>query len=415
MPAADEKEGKVARGNDALISDQAMSVELTEAIGQPVHVELWDGSRFRRDRKLQDAPRSRGEVVLMLDTRAEERGLAGEFARVAVKQIPNAWMLEDARTFDKMRPTATERPWQDIGTVKYLNSIGYPYTCELMGVFRDNEKTYIASSLASLGDLYDWCAKDPPLPGAERLRAIFPIVVQVLDAVRWLHDLGISHRDLSVENILLTEARGGAIQVRIIDFGMSTTRRKFRGELCGKFSYQAPEMHGVAECDGFLTDAFALGVTAFALATNDYPWDATKPEECRYFRYAQTHGLRRLVERRRIPADQHGEFLMDVLSEPFFEVVEGLSQLDAAKRLTLGEASWTLDGSKRRSVWDCGWMQDHQGAIEAALLCQGHTPPGSAMSEKPAEVLADKVNFMREWRGLIRTAQPLASSVACYA
>ena len=103
---------------------------------------------------------------------------------------------------------------------------------------------------------------------------MLPIVGQIFTAVCWLHDLGVAHRDLSLENILLTD-NGGSMQVKLIDFGMSTTQRVCKRELRGKQSYQAPEMHG-PEYDAFLADEFALGVVLFAMAVQDYPWTSTK-------------------------------------------------------------------------------------------------------------------------------------------
>lgn len=78
------------------------------------------------------------------------------------------------------------------------------------------------------GDLFEWCFRPTvPAPGVEREAHMRPIVAQLLVAVRWLHGLGIAHRDLSLENVLLEDS-GAELRVKLIDFGMATMKRKVR-------------------------------------------------------------------------------------------------------------------------------------------------------------------------------------------
>ena len=46
---------------------------------------------------------------------------------------------------------------------------------------------------------------------------------QLLYSVRRMHELGIAHRDLKLENVMLAKARigGQSESLRIIDFGLS--------------------------------------------------------------------------------------------------------------------------------------------------------------------------------------------------
>lgn len=141
----------------------------------------------------------------------------------------------------------------------------FPYSCEFLGVYQDIENTYFVASLATEGDLFTWSQSGVP-SGREREATMRPIVKQIFSAVRRLHDLGISHRDLSLENILLTDEGNGTLRVKLIDFGMATLSRECRREPRGKLVYQAPEMHKIDHYDAFLVDAFALGVTLFAMA-----------------------------------------------------------------------------------------------------------------------------------------------------
>jgi serine/threonine protein kinase len=247
-------------------------------------MDKWDEDEMILDSLIQEAVRNHGRVDLM--HRKKDR------AKFAVKRMPNRWVREGPADFNEQYPTASERPWVDIGLVRHLNSIKYPYACELHGVFRDSENTYVCSSLATKGDLFAWCDKDPK-PGSAREEVMIPLAVQIFSAVRLLHELGIAHRDLSLENILLTEVEGDT-RVQLIDFGMSTTTRFCRKEVRGKQSYQAPEMHTAPQYDAFLADAFSLGVVLFAMAVQDYPWTSTKKNTCQLFEYITTFGFQKL-------------------------------------------------------------------------------------------------------------------------
>eukprot|EP00913_Durusdinium_trenchii_P011883 g11161.t1 len=68
-------------------------------------VSEWPSSRFEVLRKLQDATRNRGQVVLMKDK--EHNRL------VAVKIMPNRWVGTSHSDFVIEHPSETELPWQE--------------------------------------------------------------------------------------------------------------------------------------------------------------------------------------------------------------------------------------------------------------------------------------------------------------
>jgi serine/threonine protein kinase len=81
---------------------------------------------------------------------------------------------------------------------------------------------------------------------------------QVLSGLHYLHSLGVVHRDLKLDNLLL-KGSGDSAEVKIADFGLSalvrigedgydpkesSKRKKFRGltEMWGTKEYFAPEL-----------------------------------------------------------------------------------------------------------------------------------------------------------------------------
>lgn len=325
---------------------------LEDILDTPVEVEKWDGGRFQYVKKLQNAVLNNGQVVQMRDL--NNGPTEGDAGCVAVKQMPNSWVLDCAEHFAEVHPRATEKPWRDIGCMRYLNSIKFEHANQLFGVFRDDETTYVSTSLATSGDLFAWCSQGPA-PGGQREDMMLPVATQLFAAVKRLHDVGLIHRDLSLENCVLTDDRGEA-KLKLIDFGMSTAQRWSTGETCGKRIYQAPEMHTGATVDGYLADAFAAGVALYAMAVADYPWRSTRGAECKCFDFVRDHGLRTFLGKRRLRGA--GTAIAEALSEPLLRLLEGLLDLSPGARTTLGEAAWAREGPPRRtSVWESEWIK----------------------------------------------------------
>jgi serine/threonine protein kinase len=238
--------------------------------------------------------------------------------------------------------------------------VGFAFVCDLNGVYRSSDETFVVTSFCTEGDLFAWCDRENvPRPGVDREKQMLPIVTQIFTAVRWLHELGIAHRDLSLENILLTDPGGGELHVKVIDFGMATLNQTVRREVRGKQSYQAPEMHTEAEYDTFLADAFAIGVVLFAMAAQDYPWTCTKRNACQLFEYVSMFGLRRFLEKRKLRKG-NGEYLIDVFSPAFTEVVEAMLQTQPRQRACFGEhcLSEQVTGKARRNIWEMKWLEN---------------------------------------------------------
>jgi serine/threonine protein kinase len=298
---------------------------------------------------LQEAERNHGQVYCGFDTADKKH--------VAIKRMPNSWIRNSHAEFETEHPNETELPWQDVGCNRYLNEVGFPYSCELLGVHRDSEYTHVITSLATEGDLFTWSTEVPMPPGLDRERVVKPIARQVLRGAQMLHQHSIVHRDMSMENVLVTKGYDSDLPtVRLIDFSMASNLRYFRKSSRGKPSYQAPEVHGREESDAFLTDAFAVGVCIYIALLQDYPWMSTRPTGCKCFQYASKFGFRKFLAKRKLRST--GRPAIQSMSEPLVQLLEGLLAIDPRQRLTLGEASWKDCDEKRRSVWDEPWVSE---------------------------------------------------------
>jgi len=314
-------------------------------------VRSWNPNGFEFIQKLQDAVRNQGEVFLMRDT--------VNHAEVAVKRMPATWMGSSWEDFRRRHPESPEKPWHDIGCVRYLNNIGYPYVCQLHGVFRDAQYVHVVTSFATEGDLHTWCSKHTPSLESEMDKQ--PVCLEILRAFQQLHDSCVVHGDVSLENILLSQPTSlgkngqdkgsSGLQVKLIDFGVASAGRYVRHSGGGKHIYSAPEVYSGENYDGFLADAFSIGVVLYAVMTKNYPWTSTQPGKCPGWGYVQQFGLRSFLEKRQLAG---GATAAEVISEPLMQLLEGLLAPDPKMRLTLGEQSFESSG--RRSVWDELWL-----------------------------------------------------------
>jgi len=168
-----------------------------------------------------------------------------------------------------------------------------------------------------------------------------PLLAQLFNAVRWLHNLSVAHRDLSLENVLLTGRDDINLQVKIIDFGMATLSRTAREEVRGKASYQAPEMHGSCEYDTFLADNFAVGVIVYCMAVHSYPWKHTTPGMDARFEFARRNGLEMFLDVDVVPCVKQS--VAEVFSQALLEILCGLLAIVPASRFSLGEVCFASD------------------------------------------------------------------------
>ncbi|PWZ00345.1 kinase-like protein, partial [Testicularia cyperi] len=126
---------------------------------------------------------------------------------------------------------------------------------------------------------------------AEREWLVRTMYSELANAVGWMHQVNLVHRDIKLENILLTarifstESAQNPLRpnhlpnpgplVKLTDFGLSRFINPSNPLLetrCGSEEYAAPELIIGKKYDGRKTDAWALGVVLYALITGSLPF-----------------------------------------------------------------------------------------------------------------------------------------------
>ncbi|KAM9320674.1 ribosomal protein S6 kinase-related protein [Gastrophryne carolinensis] len=148
--------------------------------------------------------------------------------------------------------------------VSIQRQMKHPFIQCLGESWQGQRHLFIMCNYYRYGDLHSlW--KSAKTIDEDTLRLFAAELVSVLV---YLHDLGIIHRDVKMENILLDE-RG---HLKLSDFGLS--RHLCFGEraftICGTLQYMAPEVLSGGPYS-HSADWWSLGVLLYALAVGEFP------------------------------------------------------------------------------------------------------------------------------------------------
>ena len=113
----------------------------------------------------------------------------------------------------------------------------------------------------------------------ERVGRLKDAMLQLCEALAYIHQRGLVHRDLKPSNIMVDEDR----QVRLMDFGLAKfladdAQVTADGRLVGTFRYKAPEQILGEPLDA-RADLYSLGVILYELLSGQPPFDAKTPYE----------------------------------------------------------------------------------------------------------------------------------------
>lgn len=147
--------------------------------------------------------------------------------------------------------------------INALRRVDHPNIIKLFDVVEDERCISMVMEFAQCGDIYDYVARGMREDVA---RMYFR---QLVDALEHLHQNGICHRDLKLENILLDRS----YQLKMCDFGISHDMEDGRllKTLCGTPTYLAPEVFSGRGYNGQKADIWAAGVLLCVFLSAELP------------------------------------------------------------------------------------------------------------------------------------------------
>jgi predicted Ser/Thr protein kinase len=153
------------------------------------------------------------------------------------------------------------------------------------------------------------------------------IVKHLLDALEYMHAMGIIHRDIKLENILCQRLEKN-FTIKVIDFGLAAfiLPGHYCKSACGTVAYAAPELIN-REFYNQSVDMWSVGVSVYVLLTKKFPFPGANNDQ--------------IIEKLNHSAVDYSDFRN--FSPDAEDFVRKLMERDPQKRMTASEAlhhSW---------------------------------------------------------------------------
>ncbi|KAJ3093874.1 Map microtubule affinity-regulating kinase, partial [Phlyctochytrium planicorne] len=152
--------------------------------------------------------------------------------------------------------------------VQLLMRLDHPNVINLYQVMETEDECFVVMEYAAGGELIDYIAARDYLSEREARR----LFRQIISAMDHCHMANVVHRDLKLENLLLTEQKN----ILISDFGLGRTflndRDDYMKTFCGTPNYAAVELITGTPYIGVKADIWAMGVVLYVMMTGRPPF-----------------------------------------------------------------------------------------------------------------------------------------------
>ena len=154
--------------------------------------------------------------------------------------------------------------------IKIQQSLNHLNTLKIFKHFEDESNFYI---------LLELCPNESLSVLLRRRKRLIELEVQcyllqVLSAIKYIHEHGVIHRDIKLGNILLSSK----MEIKLADFGLST-KLEYEGErkrtICGTPNYIAPEILGSHNGHSFEVDIWSFGILMYTMLVGKPPFQST--------------------------------------------------------------------------------------------------------------------------------------------
>jgi BR serine/threonine kinase len=166
--------------------------------------------------------------------------------RAAVKIIDKSTFAQKAGLENRIK--------REIALMRLLD---HPHLVSLIEVCESPHRLYLVQEYCSEELLKYLINQDRLEP-----RKAIELFRQVIYGMEYMHGVGICHRDLKAENLLMGEAG----RIKIADFGFAKWMRdSVIDTACGSLPYAAPELIDGVPYDGRIADIWSAGVVLYAI------------------------------------------------------------------------------------------------------------------------------------------------------
>jgi polo-like kinase 1 len=211
-------------------------------------------------------PKFNGDTIIKRYQKGKLLGRGG-FARCYETTNLETNKVYAVKIIQKSSLTRCRAKQKLISEIKIHKSVHHEHIVEFVHVFEDINNVYILLGLCSNNTLNELLKRRKRLKEVE----VQCYVLQIIGALRYLHELKIIHRDLKLGNLFLNDS----MEMKLGDFGLAA-KLEYDGELkktvCGTPNYIAPE---ILESKGhsFQVDVWSLGVIIYTQIVGKPPFE----------------------------------------------------------------------------------------------------------------------------------------------
>ncbi|GES64971.1 pkinase-domain-containing protein [Aspergillus terreus] len=196
----------------------------------------------------------------------------------------------------------------------------HPNVVSLVHVMDSVDCTYVVMEFCPEGDLFSSITEKGNFVGNDPL--VKRGFLQILDAVHFCHSLGIYHRNLTPENILVTD---NGMTLKLTGFGLATTDLQTPDFGCGSTFYMSPECQQsnprpMSFYESAPNDVWSLGVILVNLTCGRNPWKRASLEDPTFQAYLKDPFFLKSI----LP-----------LSEGMIGILSRVFECDTGKRITI--------------------------------------------------------------------------------
>ncbi|KAJ3330820.1 serine/threonine-protein kinase HAL4/sat4 [Blyttiomyces sp. JEL0837] len=308
-------------------------------------------------------PRSLSETSLSEKYGKKQEKILGKGANAVIRLCTpvNSDKKFAVKEFRKRRKGETQKEYVKklIAEFCISSSLDHDNVIKTVDLIQDERKQWcVVMEYAAGGDLYSRIHAGT-LTDAGEINCYFK---QLLRGVQYLHSMGVAHKDLKPENLLID---GTGRFLKITDFGVSEVFRTPFGSLskkahglCGSGPYIAPEEFDGKEYEQELVDVWAIGIIYYVMLYNSIPWKAAGNNDARFKYYLEHRG---------------SFWPIDRLSPPVRKMMYRILEPDVTKRV------WIKD------IMEDEWIKATEYcAVGSPMEAMHHTHP------KPVDKMLEK-------------------------
>lgn len=188
----------------------------------------------------------------------------GRFSTVVLVQSKITSEFYAAKVISKRMMESRKLSGIIFNEINVLRSINHVNIVKLHEVIETEEYMIVITEYCSRGNLLNYLINND-IDDKEKRK----IAIGIVESIKYLHENGIAHCDIKLENILLDEF----LNPKLCDFNLSKKNDDENHIKISSSFYAAPEIFQSKSIDYCKADIWSLGIVLFALYEKRFPYE----------------------------------------------------------------------------------------------------------------------------------------------